>query len=310
MSRFFRSLPNKLSDHRTNQINIGPLSDAPPEWAPAPGNTHYYGKINEAPGKEYDDAERFCEVVPLNPPRLLPSDAVDKINQFGCVAWGIEIPTSPRFVGIILSPNDSKNVSKVVTVQTGRECKDVCIFSSMPIMAGLYGIQGKTGVYYEICINRMDGIIAIGTACKPYPEWRLPGWNRMSAGFHLDDFCKFFEDADGGRDYTNDMKQIRSGDIVGCGYEFQTGSLFFTYNGVQLPPAFTGIYLPRHAQDVFAAIGVEGHCNFQVNFGAELFRWKEGNEWAWRVEGHVGRLTGDPSNFDDELPSYQQARFS
>lgn len=147
----------------------------------------------------------------------------------------------------------------------------------------------------------------LGTACRPYPVWRLPGWNRMSAGFHLDDFRKFFEDPDGGRDYTDAINRINPGDTIGCAYEFQTGTIFYTYNGLRLPPAFTGIYLPRHTQDVFAAIGVEGYCDFQVNFGGESFRWKEGNEWSWRVEGHVGRLTGGPGRFDDELPSYQNS---
>ena len=29
-------------------------------------------------------------------------------------------------------------------------------------MAGLYDIHGKTGVYFEILIRKMEGIIAIG----------------------------------------------------------------------------------------------------------------------------------------------------
>lgn len=128
----------------------------------------------------------------------------------------------------------------------------------------------------------------------------------MSAGYHLDDFCKFFEDGGGGMDYT-ELDRINSGDIIGCGYEFQTGALFYTYNGVRLPTAFTGIYLPRQKQDVFAAIGVEGSCEFEVNFGGQLFRWKEGNEWAWRVEGHVGQLNG-AGPADEELPSYSLTR--
>lgn len=134
----------------------------------------------------------------------------------------------------------------------------------------------------------------------------MPGWNRQSAGFHLDDFRKFFEDPDGGRDYTDAITRIQWGDTIGCGYDFQTGSLFYTYNGMRLPDAFNGIYLPRHAYDVFAAIGVEGECEFEVNFGGDVFRWKEGNEWAWRVEGHVGRIIGlgGSGTLDDDLPAY------
>ncbi len=63
--------------------------------------------------------------------------------------------------------------------------------------------------------------------------------------------------------------------------------------------------MPRQNQDVYAAVGVEGCCEFQVNFGGELFRWKEGNEWAWRVEGHVGRLWNAPNDAGDVLPAYQ-----
>jgi len=182
-----------------------------------------------------------------------------------------------------------------------------------------YILIGWTGLLLLVCkgssihANSLDNdeINLEGTACRPYPVWRLPGWNRMSAGFHLDDFRKFFEDPDGGRDYTSSsiIPSIHPGDTIGCGYAFHTGTLFYTYNGQRLPPAFTGIYLPRHARDVFAAIGVEGRCRFQVNFGGDTFRWLEGNEWGWRVEGHVGMLLGggssDRGNEEEMLPAYQ-----
>jgi hypothetical protein len=122
---------------------------------------------------------------------------------------------------------------------------------------------------------------------------------------------KFFEDPDGGRDYTPELTRIRPGDTIGCGYEFATGSLFYTYNGNRLPAAFTGIYMPRHNYDVFAAIGVSGICDLEVNFGGEFFRWQEGNEWAWRIEGHVGGNlvggSGRGGDIDEELPSYSHS---
>lgn len=115
---------------------------------------------------------------------------------------------------------------------------------------------------------------------------------------------KFFEDPDGGRDYAG-ISRVSSGDIIGCGYEFSSGSLFFTYNGVRLAEAFGGVYLPRNEHDVFAAIGVEQECEFEVNFGGDYFKWAEGNEWQWKVDGLVGRLS-DTARFDDELPAYTQ----
>jgi Ran-binding protein 9/10 len=219
---------------------------------------------------------------------------------------------TPRFLGSIVNPThnpDSKSSSgpsAVVHVSTAQGTKDTCILSTLPLLAGLYDVQGKQGTYYEIKIHKMRGFIALGTACRPYPVWRMPGWNRLSAGWHLDDLRKFFEDPDGGRDYvdSNLVSQVRDGDTVGCGYELANGGLFFTYNGMKLPFAFTGIYMPRHEFDVFAAIGVEGECEFEVNFGADVFRWKEGNEWAWRSEGHVGKIVGTSRDYDNELPAY------
>ncbi|KAF9459199.1 hypothetical protein BDZ94DRAFT_1268808 [Collybia nuda] len=304
---FLKSLKGKFTEHQSSSGGDSHVM-APPQWAPAPEVSHKYGLWNEAPDDEYDAAENFCLEYPPQLPRLIPSDAVDRINAIGCKAWGIEVPITPRFVGTVQNLGDSKGGPGIVRVQTEAECKDVCLLSDLPILAGLYDTHGKTGIYYEIYIHRMDGIIAIGTACRPYPAWRLPGWNRLSAGLHLDDFRKFFEDPDGGRDYTDAVTGINSGDTIGCGYEFASGTLFFTYNGMRLPPAFTGIYLPRHNHDVFAAIGVEGDCDFEVNFGGEYFRWKEGSEWAWRVEGHVGRLGGGSGAYDDELPSYSEVR--
>lgn len=288
--------PRNIREFYPNLHNHG--TDTATRWQ------HKDGKWNDAPKQEFDAAERFCNEYSLEPPKLLPSDVIDRIKATGCKAWGMETPITPRFSGHI--QNDSKGGRGVVTIQTASNCKDVCLLSDLPIISGLYDIQGKTGIYYEISISDMNGVIAVGTACRPYPVWRLPGWNRMSTGFHLDDFRKFFEDADGGRDYTDAITRIDTGDTIGCGYEFQTGSIFYTYNGLHLRTAFSGIYLPRRHQDVYAAIGVEGRCEFQVNFGGETFRWKEGNEWAWRVEGHVGQMTGSSNTMDDdELPAYQ-----
>lgn len=123
---------------------------------------------------------------------------------------------------------------------------------------------------------------------------------------------KFFEDPCGGRDYVDNTIRPGPGDTVGCGYEFQTGIIFFTYNGIRLPNAFTGVYLPRAQQDVYAAVGVSGAVRINVNFGGDYFRWLEGNEWSWRVEGQVGGNLGaaiEGAEAED-LPSYREASSS
>ena len=128
----------------------------------------------------------------------------------------------------------------------------------------------------------------------------------MSAALHLDDMRKFFENPNGGQDYSSHLNAIQPEDVVGCGYEFKTGELFFTYNGARFPPAFTGIYFPRTTQDVYAAIGMDGSNDFQVNFGADIFIWKPANTEEWKMASHVGNL--DASVVErDTLPSYADA---
>jgi hypothetical protein len=95
---------------------------------------------------------------------------VDRINALGCKAWGLESPSFDypysrhRFSGFIQNLNDKKGGLGLIDVETYAQCEDVCLLSDLPIMAGLYDIQGKTGVYFEVSIEKMNGVIAIGNA--------------------------------------------------------------------------------------------------------------------------------------------------
>jgi hypothetical protein len=137
-----------------------------------PLQQHQLGLYNEATDQDYAEGQKFFGDGrnPRQPPRLLPSDAVDRINALGCKAWGLDSPTfyypynQHRFSGIIQNPNDTKGGSGMINVMTFAQCGDVCLLSNLPIMAGMYDIQGKTGVYYEVLIEKMNGVIAIGNA--------------------------------------------------------------------------------------------------------------------------------------------------
>ena len=156
-------LPASASESSTSNSNATP---PPPPWAPAPEVSRQYGLYNEAPEEEYIAAEEFCTRHPPDRPRMLPSSEVDRINSKGCAAWAVEVPTSPRFVGRVQQQvtmgGDGRNSSSTIKITTGSACKDVCILSDLPLMSGLYNIQGKRGVYYEVEIKRMDGLVAIG----------------------------------------------------------------------------------------------------------------------------------------------------
>jgi Ran-binding protein 9/10 len=154
---WFKPFSHNNQQKVTPQI---PESDVPPEWTAALERPHTYGLRNEATDDEYESAERFCQRNPLETPKLLPSQVVDRIAEEGCRLWTLEYPVSARFAGCITARDEKSNgITKVVTE---RQCGDICLMSNLPIMAGLYDIQGKSGIYYEICIQKMEGIIAIG----------------------------------------------------------------------------------------------------------------------------------------------------
>lgn len=138
----------------------------PPEWQPAPEMRHTYGLYADATEDEYEAAQRFCEQYPPEPPRLLPSDVVERIDSAGCRAWQLVSPPGPRFRGRIYGSEEQGKKgggAGVVRVVTEPGCEDVCLMSDLPILAGLYDIHGKLGVYYEVKVLCMDGLIAVGT---------------------------------------------------------------------------------------------------------------------------------------------------
>ena len=102
---------------------------------------------------------------------------MDRIRDIGCKAWTLVPPKLSRFKGRVTEirtgksggssssyarAGGEKSGPKVIEIATEKGCGDTCVFSNYPIMAGLYDIQGKEGVYYEVTILQMDGVIAIG----------------------------------------------------------------------------------------------------------------------------------------------------
>jgi hypothetical protein len=123
---------------------------------------------------------------------------------------------------------------------------------------------------------------------------------------------KFYDNSDGGQESgfweAIGSRPPAAGDTLGCGYEFGTGgTLFFTFNGQRLvPDAFKGLYVGDD-RDAYAAVGADGENTFTVNFGGDIFKWPPANEWRWRLDGHVGRLSG-PRTFAEDLPAYSWSR--
>jgi Ran-binding protein 9/10 len=150
-----------LPRHRLEEEERQP----PPSWKPAPERPHTFGLLHEASDDDWERAEEFCRTHPLNPPRILPSNSIDRIQLLGCAAWGLERPNTNRFVGRIQRGNQNKpsNGDGPWKVCTQKSCQDTCVMSDLPLMTGLYDIHGRRGIYYEVRVNRMEGVVAVGT---------------------------------------------------------------------------------------------------------------------------------------------------
>ncbi|THV63442.1 hypothetical protein D6D28_10683, partial [Aureobasidium pullulans] len=70
----------------------------------------------------------------------------------------------------------------------------------------------------------------IGLCRKVSETLGMPGWSQGSWGYHGDDGCAFAETGRG-RAYA---ERYSSGDVVGCGIHLESGTVFFTKNGVHL----------------------------------------------------------------------------
>jgi hypothetical protein len=140
--------------------------------------------FREASDDDWESAEAFCRAHRPIPPKLLSSNVIDRIRLLGCAAWGFERPADPRFVGRIERGDQDKSGSGggIWKVRTEKRCRDICVMSDLPLMAGLYDIRGRRGVYYEVRVNRMEGVVAIG-AFSVLTHARIPSAFTIAAAF-------------------------------------------------------------------------------------------------------------------------------
>lgn len=147
---------------------------------------------------------------------------------------------------------------------TGKELEAASIRSDhpMPPQCGIF--------YYEITITQKhkDCVVAIGFSAAKVSLERLPGWESDSWGYHGDE-GKVFSGAQHGQNYKS---SFGTGDIVGCGVDFNKGHAFFTKNGLDLGIAFHDLDL---STPLFPCIGMKKHSGVfvKVNFGASPFSY-------------------------------------
>ncbi len=96
---------------------------------------------------------------------------------------------------------------------------------------------------------------------------RLPGWEANSWGYHGDD-GHLFSSSGTGKAYG---PSFTTNDVVGCGVDFCSNSLFFTKNGVWLGVAFSDSF---SSMSLFPSIGLRTPGEIvDANFGSSPFRF-------------------------------------
>ncbi|KAI7879667.1 SPRY-domain-containing protein [Lichtheimia hyalospora FSU 10163] len=129
--------------------------------------------------------------------------------------------------------------------------------------------------------------VSVGVATKPYPSWRLPGWNRYSVGYFSHNGCKYFSSVFNGKPYGIPYQH---GDVIGVGYQHRTGTVFFTRNGRRLGDAYTGL-----RWNLFPTVGANGPCQIHVNLGQMGFVFIEANVKKWGLAPSQGTLAPPPA---------------
>ncbi|KAG0749215.1 hypothetical protein G6F57_005611 [Rhizopus arrhizus] len=152
--------------------------------------------------------------------------------------------------------------------------------------------------YWEIKILQLhkEDKVAIGLATKPYPRWRLPGWHKHSIAYHSDSGSVYVSNSINERPYGPPIKE---GDVVGIGYLYQSGTVFFTKNGQNLGKALIGFKYP-----IYPIIGASGPCQMAANFGLQEFLFSPANRREAAFAPKQGSLPPPPAyggHIDDTI---------
>jgi hypothetical protein len=278
--RFHQNYQNMVDNGRLGNnhiVNINYDDSLPPSYEstnPAPDPPHEFGKNHEATNISLRDAENFSIQYPPNEILPTPEEIENIIIQDGYKAWKfkpediltkrVSISNDGRTVELYKRKRDSKYDDMMIQTNFPFFIPDIHAVNSEEIELEILH-------YFEIILLRKlskDTTVAIGITTKPYPYFRLPGWNKNSVGYHSDDGRKFWNDEFGGRDYGPEWGEL--GDVIGCGYKPKTGEVFFTKNGKFLGMAFAGL---RHIW--YPTIGADGDVKMKINFGDKSFVYKE-----------------------------------
>ena len=181
---------------------------------PPPPTIHYeHSHVNNAPRGNETRGHDFCKHNSLWSPRQYDQQSQTNI-QHGRTHLAIDS----------FSRGPSKHNGLVQQLSSRGRDEYRTFFSDKPLYSAVYShpytAKQKFTAYYEIRVLEMDsrnGGIALGFVALPYPNFRLPGWERASMAIHGDDGHRFINDTFGGTEFT---KSFKKGEAIGIGMEF------------------------------------------------------------------------------------------
>ncbi|KAJ2001447.1 Protein ssh4 [Coemansia thaxteri] len=157
-----------------------------------------------------------------------------------------------------------------------------CVQTNLPLP------KANSVYYFEVKIveKPADVNMWIGLATKPYPAWRMTGWNKYSAGYCVNNGSVHQNSPFKG---ANIGEQLFVGDILGIGYQPRSGVLWFSRNGRRYKAIVSGMLY-----DLFPTISADGPCSFSANFGQRGFVFIEANVKRWGFGPVEGSMVPPP----------------
>ncbi|SAL99966.1 hypothetical protein [Absidia glauca] len=248
-----------------------------------PSQVNEYGKYNDASVDSYQRGELFIQAfsgqIDQYPPDL--AKAMQSQGPF-CQMLDLDTHSNSLFRHPLSTRQYPAFRSDGATYiqfwpqgkPPSQQDTDITLQGTHPFVS--FGGGGNTTTttttvhYFEMTVDQVDRdvVLAIGLTTRPYPLFRMPGWNKHSAGYHSDDGYKFCDDASGGQAFGPSWTK---GDTVGCAYNVDTGTVYFTLNGMLIggEGAFSG--LESHVY--YPGVASDGPASVRINFGAAPFKY-------------------------------------
>ncbi|CAI2176305.1 13099_t:CDS:2 [Funneliformis geosporum] len=256
-----------------------------------------YSNPSQFPHSEaYKDAEGFFRNN--QPSDSLPPDNViqELLKQDTYSSWKFLPEKILEQLEIVLNNDDGRELTFNNSKTKGLKYNEIIVQSNLPFFNPKKSIENETREvekndddyelhYFEISIiEKSDDVtkIAIGLTTKPYPYYRMPGYNQHSIGYHSDSGHKYQDSQYDSQEYGPKWGEL--GDTIGCGYKSSSGEVFFTKDGEYLGKAHS-YNDEKHVW--YPTIGVEGTCKLEVNLGDShsMFKYKPARSFGPGAQG-------------------------